>query len=135
MDVNQKPLPRPTPETQPFWDAAKRHELSVPYCSACDKYIFYPRSLCPDCWSTDLQWRTLSGLGSIYSYTVAEIPSHPAFVEDLPYVIAIVELEEGPRMTTTILNCEPTEVSIGMEVKVAFQDVTPETTLVAFSPV
>lgn len=134
MNTYQKPLPRPTPDTLRFWDAAKRHELSIPYCAACDKYIFYPRSLCPDCWSGNLQWRILSGVGSVYSFTIAEIPSHPGFAQDLPYIIAIVELKEGPRLTTNIVGCEPAEVFIGMEVKVQYQDVTPEATLLVFTP-
>jgi len=130
----KKPLPRPTAASLPFWAAAKRHELQIQRCGSCGAYIFYPREVCPECLSSDLQWIKVSGKGTVYSYTIARAPTHPAFAEEVPYVIAIVELAEGPHLTTNITGCKPDEVRVGMPVVATFDDVTPEMTLVKFCP-
>ena len=129
-----KPLPQPTPITQPFWDAAKERRLSIQRCASCERYIFYPRPLCPYCGSTELIWTDVSGRGVVYSYTIARRPTMRAFAEDVPYVIAIVELAEGPHMTTHIVDCEPEAVAIGMPVEATFEDANDEVTLVKFRP-
>ena len=134
MAEYKKPLPRPTAASMPFWEAAKRHELYIQRCGSCGAHIFYPREVCPECLSSDLQWLKVSGKGTVYSYTIAQAPTHPAFVEDVPYVIAIVELAEGPHLTTNITGCQPDEVRVGMPVVATFDDVTPEMTLVKFRP-
>ncbi len=130
----KKPLPRPTAASLPFWAAAKRHELQIQRCGSCGAHIFYPREVCPECLSSDLQWIKVSGKGTVYSYTIAQAPTHPAFAEEVPYVIAIVELAEGPHLTTNITGCKPDEVRVGMPVVATFDDVTPEMTLVKFRP-
>lgn len=127
-----RPLPRPTPVTQPFWDAAKRHELLIQQCPACAAHVFYPRENCPRCGSLDLAWVRAKGTGTVYSFTVARRPTHPAFAA--PYVIAIVELDEGPRLTANIVACDPDTVRIGMGVRATFEDVDADTTLVMFEP-
>lgn len=129
-----KPLPVPSPVTEKFWRAARRHELVLQRCGACERYICYPRALCPHCLSDDLQWTAVSGRGSVYSFTVARRPTASVFADSVPYVIAVVELEEGPRMTTNIVGCAPEDVRIGMAVEAAFEDVTDEVTLVKFRP-
>jgi uncharacterized OB-fold protein len=134
MTDYKKPLPRPTAASLPFWEAAKRHELQIQSCGSCGAHIFYPREVCPECLSTNLQWIKVSGKGTVYSYTIAQAPTHPAFAEDIPYVIAIVELAEGPHLTTNITGCKPEEVRVGMPVVATFDDVTPEMTLVKFRP-
>lgn len=134
MSKHAKPLPHPTEVTRPFWDAAKRHELQVQRCAACGTYVFYPREACAACLSTDLDWVRVSGRGTLYSYTIAEAPTHPGFVDEAPYVIAIVELAEGPRITTNIVGCPPGDVTIGMPVTAAFEDVNDEIALVKFRP-
>ena len=116
MSDYTKPLPHPNEVSQPFWDAAKRHELQIQRCNACGTHIFYPREACSQCLSPDLIWIPVSGKGTLYSYTIAQAPTHPAFAEDVPYVIAIVKLEEGPRITTNLVGCLPDEVTIGMPV-------------------
>jgi hypothetical protein len=131
----KKPLPRPTATSMPFWQAAKRHELQIQHCGKCGAHIFYPRDVCPECFASDLQWVTVSGKGTVYSYTIARAPTHPAFADDVPYVIAIVELAEGPRITTNLVGCKLEEVRVGMPVQATFEDVTPEVTLVKFRPV
>jgi uncharacterized OB-fold protein len=127
-----KPLPNPSPISRPFWEAARRHELMLQQCGACGKFIYYPRPRCPHCFSDRLEWKPVSGRGTVYSYTVARYSPAPAFKE-LPFVVAIVELAEGPRMTTNIV-APPEQVEIGMPVTVEFEDATPECTLVKFRP-
>jgi uncharacterized OB-fold protein len=129
-----KPLPQPTSLTQPFWGAAKQHRLSLQRCSTCSQFIYYPRAVCPHCGGATLAWTDVSGKGIVYSYTVARRPTARAFEPDVPYVIAIVELAEGPHLTTNIIDCLPDDVRVGMAVEVAFDDVTEDVTLVKFRP-
>jgi uncharacterized OB-fold protein len=130
----KKPLPRPSMTSLPFWEAAKRHELQIQRCGSCGAHVFYPREVCAECLSSDLTWVKASGKGTVYSYTVAQAPTHPAFAEDVPYVVAIVELAEGPHITTNIVGCKPDAMQVGMPVVATFEDVTPEMTLVKFRP-
>jgi uncharacterized OB-fold protein len=132
MSEYSKPLPKPSPTSRPFWEAARRHELQLQRCSACGKFIYYPRDRCPSCFSDRLEWQRVSGRGKIYSYTLVRRASSRAFA-DAPYVLAIVELAEGPRMTTNIV-APPEQVRVEMPVEVVFDDVTPEHTLVKFRP-
>ena len=128
-----KPLPKPTPTSRPFWDAAKRHELTIQRCGACKSYVYYPRDRCPKCFADQLEWQQVSGRGRVYSYTVVRRASARSF-GDAPYVLAIVELDEGPRMTSNIV-APPEKVRVDMPVEVFFDDVTPDRTLVKFKPV
>ena len=134
MTDYRKPLPRPSAVSLPFWQAAKRHELHIQRCGSCGAYVFYPREVCAECLSSDLTWVKVSGRGTVYSYTIAQAPTHPAFAEDVPYIVAIVELTEGPHITTNITGCTPDAVRIGMPVIATFDDVTPDMTLVKFRP-
>ena len=127
-----KPLPKPTATSRPFWDAAKRHQLHLQRCGECGSFIYYPRDRCPKCLSERLEWTPVSGRGKLYSYTVVRRASTRSFA-DKPYVLAIVELDEGVRMTTNI-EAPPESVKIGMPVTVYFDDVTPDKTLVKFKP-
>lgn len=132
MSEYHKPLPKPSHFSAPYWEAARRHELKLQKCAGCGAFIYYPRPRCPHCLSENLEWRGVSGRGKLYSYTVVRRASSRSFA-DAPYVLAIVELEEGPRMTTNLI-APPEQVKIGMPVTVAFDDVTPEHTLVKFKP-
>lgn len=127
-----KPLPVIDGDSKPYWDAAREHRLSLPRCNDCGKFHFYPRNLCPYCKSQSLTWEDVSGEGTVYSYTVPRVPITPAYQDDVPYVVALVELAEGPRMMANIIDCEPEQVKIGAKVKVVFQDVTEEVTLPQF---
>ena len=131
-----KPLPSPVgPElSKPFWDAAKRHELMVPRCRTCSNLFFYPREVCPDCLSSDLEWTAVSGRGRLHSYTVVYQPANPAFRDDVPYIYAMVQLDEGPRMISNLVDCPIEDVEMDMPVSAIFDDVTPEVTLVKFKP-
>jgi uncharacterized OB-fold protein len=130
-----KPLPKPTPDTQPFWDALKQHRLMLPKCKACGKLHFFPRPFCPHCFSWDLEWVRCSGKGKLYSFLINHRPA-PGFEEETPYVIAVVELDEGPRMLSNLIDIEPTPeaVQVDMPVEVLFQDINEETTMFKFRP-
>jgi uncharacterized OB-fold protein len=130
----RKPLPEPSESTRPFWEGTRAHELRLQRCRDCRKHIFYPRLVCPFCLSDNLDWVTASGKGKVYSYTVVRRAMHPAFREDVPYVLAIVQLEEGPRITTNIVGVPPQEVRVDMPVRAAYDDVTPDLTLLKFEP-
>jgi uncharacterized OB-fold protein len=130
----RKPLPQPSEVSRPFWTGTQEHELRVQRCRDCGKHIFYPRPICPFCLSEHLQWVTATGKGKVYSYTVVRRAMHPAFQDDIPYVLGIVELDEGPRLTTNIVGVPPEEVRVDMPVQAAYDDVTPEITLLKFEP-
>jgi uncharacterized OB-fold protein len=131
-----KPLPRPlsTELTRPFWEAARRHELVMPRCKTCAHLFFYPRSECPHCFSTNLEWVQVSGRGRLHSYTIVQQPANPAFRDDVPYVYAVVQLEEGPRIVSNVVQCDPDTLRVDMPLEAVFDDVTPEWTLVKFKP-
>ncbi|MGH8786187.1 MAG: Zn-ribbon domain-containing OB-fold protein [Cupriavidus necator] len=131
----KKPLPVLDAETVPFWEALRRQRLVVKRCHDCARYHFYPRVICPFCHSEHVEWAAVSGKGEIYSFTIARRPAGPAFGTEVPYVVAVVQLEEGPRMMTNILCADPAEVRIGMRVVVDFQEATEEITLPMFRPV
>ena len=127
-----RPLPIPNPTTQPYFDAAKQGRLSLPRCPR-DGFFFYPRSHCPKCLGDDWDWADASGRGEVYAFTVDRVGHDPALAPHVPFAIAIVELEEGPRMTANITGCAPEEVRVGMPVEVTFQEVDGHT-LVHFRP-
>ncbi len=129
----EKPLPIPTPVTQPFWDALAEGRVELQHCDDCAKYIYYPRTHCPGCLSRDLEWREVSGNGVVHTYTVARRPTAPPWAEDLPQLIAVVELDEGPRLTTELVNVEPDAIEVNMRVKPVFRSVG-EATLLLFEP-
>ena len=131
-----KPLPLAVnPDlTGPFWEAAKRHELMMQRCKKCGEYVWYPRESCGSCLSPELEWVKMSGRGRLHSYTVIYQPASPAFRGDVPYIYAMVQLDEGPRMVSNLVDCSTEEAYIDMPVVATFDDVTPEWTLVKFRP-
>lgn len=130
-----KPLPVPDADTRPFWEAAKQHKLSIQKCGACGKHVFYPRRYCNHCNSAaPLEWVEAKGTGTVYTYTVARRPASRAFEGDVPYVVALIDLDEGARMMSGIVGCPVEQVKIGMRVRVVFDDVTPDISLPKFTP-
>jgi uncharacterized OB-fold protein len=131
-----KPLPRPLNPglTRPFWEAAKRHELVMPRCTTCDHLFFYPRSECPRCFSATLEWVRVSGRGRLHSFTIVYQPANAAFRDSAPYVYAVVQLDEGPRLVSNVVQCDPEAVRVDMPLVAVFDDVTPEWSLVKFKP-
>ena len=130
----QKPIPTPSPESEPFWQAARRHELSLPYCTACAQFFFYPRKFCPRCFSWDIEWRACSGRGTLYTFAIQFRPQMIGFTP--PYITAMVQLEEGPRMMTNLVGIEPDPALIKCDipVEVEWQDVNDEISLPLFRP-
>ena len=114
--MSARPIPPTSELTQPYWDGAGRGQMVVQRCEGCGHRPFPPRSTCPSCGSSSLSWSPVSGRATVYSYTVAHRPPHPAFAAQLPLVVAIVELEEGPRMVTNSVGCDPADVEVGMAV-------------------
>jgi uncharacterized OB-fold protein len=116
-------LPVPDVETQEFWDAAARGRLLLKRCGACGRAHFYPRPFCPHCWSSQVTWEQASGRARLYTYSVVHENDLPPFRDQVPYVAAIVELEEGPRMMTRVVGVEPAALKVGMELEVAFEPI------------
>ncbi|MBV1894616.1 MAG: OB-fold domain-containing protein [Ilumatobacteraceae bacterium] len=110
--------PATTPLTEPFWDATRNHQLSAQQCGACSSFVWYPRERCPKCLSDDLTWTNLAGEGTIYSFNIMRKPGNPMMADMVPYVIALVDLDEGIRMTTNIVNAEPESLECGQRVAV-----------------
>jgi uncharacterized protein len=132
----RKPLPKPTPETQEFWDGCKRGELRLQRSKSTGQAYFPPRPFFPGDPDQEVEWFTASGKGTLYSYVINHRPA-PGFEEDAPYAIAVVELDEGPRMMTNIVESEqsPEVLKLGMQVEVVFDPVTDEISLPKFRPV
>lgn len=117
-----KPMPIPTPTTQPFWDALAEHKIRIQYSASTQRYVFYPRVLAPGTLADDLQWREISGAASLYTYTVAYRAVAPHFAADVPQLLAVVEWDEGPRFSTEIVNAEPADLEVGMRLRPVFVD-------------
>lgn len=113
-------MPQPTPETQPFWDGCAAGELRLQRCRPCEAFYFPPRPSCPRCLSTDVEWRSTSGRGTLHTYLINHRPA-PGF--DAPYAIAVVELDEGPRMMSNIVGVEntPENLELDMALRVTFE--------------
>jgi hypothetical protein len=129
-----KPLPHIDEENRPWWEALKRRELYLQRCRDCGELRYYPRAQCTECLSPKTEWVKCSGRGKVYTFTVTNQNQAPGFRESLPYIMAYVELDEGLRMLTNIIDCRPEEVKIEMPVEVVYEDVTPEVTLAKFRP-
>lgn len=119
MEWEPRPVPTVNPETERFWDAAANEQFLVQECQSCGLVYFYPRSHCPECFSPDVDWLESTGDGVVYSYSVA--PNVVGWPEDeLPLVVAYVELDEGPRVLSNIIDCDPDDVTVGSRVHVDF---------------
>jgi len=114
-------VPVVTPDFEPFFEAAARERLVVQKCSACGRLRFPPRGVCPDCLGNESDWMEVSGRGEVYSFFWMHQVYHPAFAERAPYPVAVVQLEEGPMMTTNILDCTRESLVVGLPVEVVFE--------------
>jgi uncharacterized OB-fold protein len=115
-------MPVPTPVSVPFWDGLRNHRIYVQYSPSAGKWVFYPRVLAPGTLADDLEWREISGRGTLYTFTVADRPTAPEWADSLPQLLAIVEWDEGPRFSTELVDAEPDQISIGMRVAPVFCD-------------
>ncbi|MBI4518690.1 MAG: Zn-ribbon domain-containing OB-fold protein [Deltaproteobacteria bacterium] len=134
MFTIEKPLPRPSEDSAPYWEAAQRGELRMQRCHDCGHVRFPPALLCARCLSEHTEWVKLSGRGTVYSWIVVHQSQYPAFNADTPYNVAIVEIEEGPRLHTNLVECSTEQIAVGMPVEVVFDKVNDEVTLPKFRP-
>ena len=134
--ADARPLPIPDPVTRPFWDSLKARAIQLQRCSGCARFIYYPRNVCPSCLGGDLVWTPISGRGVVHAFTIPHRHPNPAFGSTVPYVVALVELEEGPRMLSNLMEVDPTPeaVTVGMSVEIVYEDVSDDVTLPKFRP-
>ena len=130
-----KPLPQVGPDMVPFFEAARRHELVVQQCTGCRTLRFPARPICSRCLSRASAWVPVSGRGTVFSFAVMHQAVHPGFAAEVPYAIVVVELEEGVRLLSNLVDCAVAAIRIGLPVEVVYDDVTPEVTLPKFRPV
>ena len=131
-----KPVPTPQPESEFYWEKAKGHQLWLRKCNDCQNAYFYPRDICPKCFSRNTTWVQSSGKGTLYTFAIVHRAPSPAFRDDAPYVVAMVDLEEGARMPTNLVGVEPdpSKIKVGMPVEVTFEDITETISLPKFKP-
>jgi len=122
MTAISRPMPLPTPTSQPYWDGLARHEVWIQFSPSLDSYVFYPRILAPGTLADDLEWRQISGAGTLVSFAVAERPVARQFADVVPHLLGVVEWDEGPRFATELVDVEPAELRIGMPVAPVFTD-------------
>lgn len=132
--TTKKPIPRVDEESRGYWEACRRHELRIQRCAACGTFRHHPRAVCPACMSSEVEWVLSSGRGTVYTFTVTHQNQAPGFREELPYVLAWVEVEEGVLLLTNVVGCAPESVRIGMPVEVVFEDVGEEIAIPRFRP-
>jgi len=127
-------LPRPTLDSKQYWEACARHELQLQRCRSCASFRFYPSPVCPDCTGYEFDWVRIEGLGTVYSFTIVHRAPDDSFAKDVPYIVALVRLEQGPCMMSNIVGCSADAVYVGMPVRVAFRDAAPGVALPVFEP-
>lgn len=134
MSTWNKPLPHPTATSQPYWDGLRCGEVRLQQCDDCHAWIFFPREHCPSCASHRLTWRRVSGEGEVYTYTVARVPTLPEFTDEMPQLLAVVRLDEGPHINTTLVGVSAEAVQVGMRVRPVFDHRPGEVSLLRFTP-
>lgn len=134
MSENRHDLPTIEGESQPFWDAAKEHRFLIARCGSCERVHHYPRPFCPYCWSEDVAWVEASGRATLYTYSTVFMNDMPPFRDRLPYLAAVVDLEEGPRVMTNLVDVDSSDLEIGMPLEVAYQQISPDVTVPVFRP-
>lgn len=120
--MTAKPTPAPNADTRPFWDACNEERLIVQTCKACGHVQFYPRALCVKCEGRDLDWRDAKPTGKVHTFTIVHRAPTLAFKAEAPYVLALIDLDDGFRMMMNIVNCEPETITIDMPVRIVFED-------------
>jgi len=131
-DAPRFDLPTIEPESQPFWDAAKEGRFLFQRCETCGAAQHYPRPFCVACWSEKVRWEEATGRGTIYTYSTVFVNDLAPFRDRLPYVVAAVDLEEGPRIMTNIVGADPAELHVGQAVVVDFEPLTEDITAPVF---
>lgn len=134
MSKHAKALPRVTPDTEPFWNALNERKLVLPYCTDCGEPHLPPGPVCPACFSDRLEWRAASGRGRISTWTVVHKAWFPAFAAEVPYNVVQVELDEGPRLTASVVGLANEQLAVGLAVAIDFGEVRAGVTLPRFRP-
>ncbi len=132
MDKYTNPMPEITRVSEPFYKAAKNRNLLIQRCKDCEKSIFYPKSMCPHCWSENVEWIVSKGKGKLYSYTIVNTGAPDEFAGAVPYVIGVIDLDEGVRMVSWIVECAHDKIKCNMDVEVSFKDLNEEYALPMF---
>lgn len=137
-DKRGRPAPKSGPfleevEAKPFWGNLKEHRFTAQRCSGCGRFRFPPRAMCSECLSLQADWAPLSGRGKVYSHTTYHRAWHPAYEEKVPYNVSLIDLEEGIRMVSNVVDCAPEDVYVGMPVELIYDDL-PDYTLPKFRP-
>jgi uncharacterized OB-fold protein len=130
-----KPAPEPTADSAYFWERCRAGQLVLQRCAACGRVQFYPRALCTGCLSAELGWVPSTGRGEVHSFTTVFRAPTPAFQNETPYVVAVIELPEGVRLISRVVGCAPERVAIGMPVEVVFEEISAAISLPQFRPV
>ena len=120
MTAEPRPAPEPTPVSRPFWDALAQGRIRVQYSPSQGRYVFYPRTLAPGTLADDLEWREIDGAGTLYTFTVARRPTGPPWADAVPQLLAVVQWDAGPRISTELVDVDPIEIRIGMRVTPVF---------------
>lgn len=129
-----KPMPVPTEISAPYWEGLKSGKLTIQQCNQCDGWVFFPRRHCSHCLAHDLEWKEVSGDATLYSYTLTRVPTLPEFADEMPQALAVVELAQGVRVNTTLIDLAEEEIKVGMALKPVFHQVDAEgTTLLRFT--
>jgi uncharacterized OB-fold protein len=134
MSGATRSLPVPTQVSAEYWDACRRHELLIQRCTGCARHQFYPRLVCACCSEKSLEWVRASGRATLTTYTIVRRPVSRPYAAEVPYVVALVALEEGPTMMTHVVHCEIGELRIGMPLEVVFEDWPEGVTMPNFRP-
>lgn len=128
-------MPVKTPVSAPFWDALAEHRIRIQYSPSLQQYVFYPRILAPGTLADDLEWREISGDGTLYTFTIARKPVSPHFANSVPQLLAVVQWDEGPHLSTEMVNVDPADIQVGMRVKPVFFDYPDDdVTLLRYEP-
>ena len=127
-------LPTIEDESAPYWDALREGRLLIKHSRACGRFHSYPRPYCPHCWSDQVEWVEAGGGGTLYTHSVVYQNDLPPFGPQVPYTAAIVDLDEGPRVMTRVVDCAPEDLKIGMRVRMRTEPVTDEVTMAVFAP-
>jgi uncharacterized OB-fold protein len=126
--------PPVSPAAAPFWDATRSRVLLLPWCAQCERAMWYPRDVCPACLDSAIEWREAAGTGVVYASTVNHLPGPGRSPSDVPYVVALIDLTEGVRMMSNVVDCAPDDVAAGMDVKLTWKALSDGRNLPQFEP-
>ncbi len=129
-----KPLPQPTAWSRPFWEGTRQQKFLLKKCRSCGNIDYPPYLFCTDCSSEESEWVEASGKGTLYAFAVNTFGVPIPFIEDMPYVTALIDLPEGPRITSNVVSCDPKDLENGMALEVVFEQASPEITLPKWKP-